>query len=82
MNFNIHSSERGKLKLRKLAGLLLLCTSGSRVLAATPLTVGSCISDQDCLSFTLRLHALPFGSNQVTDSGYACLNGTCSYVVR
>lgn len=81
MNFKIHSSERGKLKLRELAGLLLLCTLSS-VLAATPLTVGSCISDQDCLSFTLRLHALPFGSNQVTDSGYACLNGTCSYVVR
>ena len=50
--------------------------------AETPLTIGTCKTDQDCLSFTLRLHQLPKGSIDDTHSGYTCINDTCSYVVR
>ncbi|KAJ3344552.1 NIPA-like protein 3, partial [Kappamyces sp. JEL0680] len=51
------------------------------VAMATPLTIGTCQNTEDCLSFTLRLHNLPVGSSQLKDEGYACLNGTCTYVV-
>jgi hypothetical protein len=49
--------------------------------AAANLTYGTCQIDSDCLSFTLRLHSLPSGSRVLSDAGYACVQGTCTYVV-
>lgn len=51
------------------------------VLAATPLNIGQCKTDGDCLSYTTRLQNLPTDSKQISNAGYSCISGSCSYVV-